>query len=342
MFNLKILISNDEILKKTLEKSKKKRYKLLKKNANFIVKSKQKRKERLSEDYPIKKMEKSKKNFDVLCNMMKLRTKLDGVKIVEFNEYNKKTDKPVIFVPTHIGKFDIEVVYECIKEHAVLLSGTEDRMHGTLNGYFLEKNGVNYVDRSDKEDRKNALLKQKRDLEHGVNLLWFIEGTWNLSPNQLVYDASYSVIKLALECDVEIVPIGLNQIEKTIYVNFGESYKPNPEVELTESIQILRDKLATLKWELYEYNEANLQKNISVEEFKKSYVNNYFYTKREEIKNGYWADFVNQRVKEWPMTDLEEECEYVFKNKDDAHQYFEEFNSKISTNSEGENITKRI
>ncbi|MDD6036821.1 MAG: hypothetical protein PUC30_11665 [Lachnospiraceae bacterium] len=70
--------------------------------------------------------------------------------------------EPVIFVPTHIGKFDIEVVYDCINEHALLLSGTEDRMHGSIDGYFLEANGVNYVDRNDKSDKKSSSQNAER------------------------------------------------------------------------------------------------------------------------------------------------------------------------------------
>lgn len=343
MLNLEVLISNNVKLQKTLEKSKKKRYKLLRKNMNYVVKSKANRAEQINEPYPILDMKKRKNRFMILCNLMKLRTILSGVKIVEFNSYTKKSDKPVIFVPTHIGKFDIEVVYECIKEHALLLSGTEDRMHGTLNGYFLEKNGVNYVDRSDKVDRNNAIRKQKMDLENGINLLWFIEGTWNLSENQLVYDTSYAVIKLALECNVEIVPVGLNQIDKKIYVNFGESYKPDSSKELTESIQDLRDKLATLKWQLYEYNEINIQNGVSIEDYKNGmYENKYYCTKRCQLNNNYWAEFVRERIKEWPMTDLIEECEYVFQPKDEAYKYFDEFNSKITYLPNGEQLVKRI
>lgn len=342
MLNLKVLIENDSELIKTLDKSKKKRYKLLKKNKNYIVKSKKIRERQLDEPYPTAEMKICKKRFKLLCNLMKLRTMLDGVRVIEYNSYKKQSDKPVIFVPTHIGKFDIEVVYECINEHALLLSGTEDRMHGTLDGYFLEKNGVNYVDRSDKDDRGNSLIKQKRDLENGVNLLWFVEGTWNLSPNQLIYEISYSIVKLALETDVEIVPIGLNQVGKNIYVNFGQPYKPDSQLSLIELIQQLRDKLATLKWELYEYNEANNDKKISVEEYKKMENKKYYYTKRADLPDDYWADFVNARIKEWPITDLMEECKYVFKHKDDAHSFFEEFNTRVAIDSNGKRYTKRI
>lgn len=347
MINLDELISNNEELGRTLEKSKITRYKFLNKNIKYLEKSKLIRKNNLDMPYKKESMEKSKNKFHLLCNLMKLRTFLSGIDIIEFNSYEKKkSSKPVIFVPTHIGKFDIEVVYECINEHALLLSGTEDRMHGTLNGYFLEKNGVNYVDRSDKNDRKNSVKKMKQDLKNGYNLLWFIEGTWNLSPNQLIYDVSYSVISLALEYDVEIVPIGLNQVDKTIFVNFGKSYKPNPNLTLIESINCLRDKLATLKWELYEYSGAYEKTKISVGQYKllqkEDKLNNIFCTNRDSLEDDYWAKFVAERVKEWPMTDLQEECNYVFQPKDDAHIFFDEFNSNIKIDKNNKQKIKRI
>lgn len=228
-------------------------------------------------------------------------------------------------MPTHIGKFDIEVAFACINEHALLLSGTEERMHGSPDGMFLEANRVNYVDRGHKEDRKNSVIKMKQDLKHGFNLLWFIEGTWNLSANHLVYPLSYSVIKLALECKADIVPIGLNQVNRTMYVKFGEVFRPDEEKELTESIAELRDGLATLKWDIYEY----LQERQGV-------------VKRNSLDCNYWSDFLTDRVKEWPMTDLEEECNYVFQPKGDAYAFFEEFNTRVYVNEEGEEIVERV
>ena len=345
MINLEELILSNNELHNALEKSKKRRYNALNKNKEYLVISKQKREQALSMPYPKLEMDKSKKRFIILCELMRVITRLNNMKTYEYNPYKKKSEKPVIFVPTHIGKYDIEIVYECIREHALLLSGTEDRMHGTLNGWFLEKNGVNYVDRSDKNDRSNAILKQKRDLLNGVNIMWFIEGTWNISENQLIYDTSYSIIKTALECDVEIVPVGLHQIDNKMFVNFGKSYKPDANKDLKELNQELRDTLATLKWELYEYYEAFLKTGVSIEDYKKNidlFKKCSFSSKREEIDDDYWAKYIIKRVSEWPITDLIEECDYMYHPKDDAHKFFDEFNSITMTKKDGKILKKRI
>ena len=331
MLNLRNTISNSEELEKVLEKAKNKRYKLQRKNAEYVKMAKIKRQEEIKEEYPKEKMERCKKVFPILCNLMKLRTLLSGVKVIQFNKYQKdNSDRPIIYVPTHIGKFDIEVAYECIGKHALLLSGTEERMHGSMDGYFLEKNGVNYVDRSDALDRKLSVQKMILDLKNGVDILWFIEGTWNLEENQLIYDVSHSVIKVALETGAKIVPIGFNQVDKNIFVNFGEAYQPTSD-NLVEEIIKLRDILATLKWDLYEYAEMWQQTKITPAEYKKLDEKEYYCTKRSDIPDDYWAKYLIERVEEWPITDLEEEWQYVYKPKDDAHKFFEEFNSRVTT-----------
>ena len=173
-------------------------------------------------------------------------------------------------------------------------------MHGTMDGWFLDKCGVNYVDRSNKRDRANSVAKMRRDLEHGFDLLWFIEGTWNLSENQLIYPVSWAVVKLALQCNATIVPIGLNQLGKDIYIKFGSPFVVSGEKEFSESILDLRDVLATLKWDIFEY----------IKETRKD-----GFITRSELDENYWVDYLYERIKEWPMTDLLEEMEYVFQLK---------------------------
>lgn len=328
MLTLKVTIRNSEKLKRILEKSKCRRYRILEKNRSYCAKSIERRQCALEQEYPLEWMEQGRKRFRGLVTLIKIRLKLCGVKIRKLNTFQRSDCKdPVIFVPTHIGKFDIEVAFACINEHALLLSGTEERMHGSLDGMFLEANRVNYVDRGHKEDRRNSVIKMKQDLKHGFNLLWFIEGTWNLSANRLVYPLSYSLIKLALECNAEIVPIGFHQVNRTMYVKFGEIFRPDEEKELSESIAELRDILATLKWDIYEYLQEKEGSGV---------------VERSSLGCDYWSDFLTERVKEWPMTDLEEECNYVFQPKGDAYSFFEEFNTRVYVNAEGEEIIERV
>lgn len=311
MQTVKATILNSVELQKVLERSKRKRYKKLNKSKDYCEKSKNRRTLELTQEYPIKVMQRKKKVFPLLLFLVRARLFLCRIRIRKINDFDREClDRPIIYVPTHIAKNDIEVVYSCIKKHALLLSGTEERMHGSLDGFFLGQNGVNYVDRSDKEDRKNAVKKMQRDLEHGFDLLWFIEGTWNLSANRLVYYISYSVIKLAKMCNAVIIPIGLNQLKRTVYVKFGNPYYVDSSKSWEESALELRDVMATLKWDIYEHIKQSEKDG---------------YIKRSSLSDDYWENYLIERVKEWPMTDLIEELDYVFQPKDEAPPFFEEF-----------------
>ena len=59
----------------------------------------------------------------LLLNIYRIKNRLNGFSHEIVSDKHSKTDRPVIFAVTHIGKFDIEVVSEAIKEHYYLLSG---------------------------------------------------------------------------------------------------------------------------------------------------------------------------------------------------------------------------
>ena len=103
----------------------------------------------------------------------------------------------------------------------------------------------------------------------------------------------------------------MNQLDEDIYIKFGSPFYPDANKELTDAILDLRDVLATLKWDIYEYVKQTRADG---------------YITRASLDENYWSDYLIERVKEWYMTDLFEELEYVFKPKDDAHAFFEEFN----------------
>ena len=301
MRTVKENIKKNHKLQNLLEESKQRRYRKQKKTKEYCRKSIERREAELNKEYPLNQMRRGRKLFPVLLFLMKCRLALCGVKIRLLNTFDRKfIEGPVIFVPTHIGKFDIEVVYACIKTHALLLSGTEDRMHGTMDGWFLGKCGVNYVARENKKDRANSVVKMQQDLEHGVDLLWFIEGTWNLSENRLLYPVSWASVKLAGQCNATIVPIGLNQLGKEIYVKFGEPVRISKEQDCSEAILDLKDILATLKWDIFEYIKETREDGYIV---------------RSELRENYWLDYLYDRISEWPITDLEEEMKYVFQPK---------------------------
>lgn len=323
-------IKKNHKLQKLLDKSKQRKCKKQKKTRDYCKKSIERRETALGKEYPLGQMRRGRMLFPLLLFLMRCRLGLCGVKIRLLNTFDRKNiSGPVIFIPTHIGKFDIEVVYACIKTHALLLSGTEDRMHGTMDGWFLGKCGVNYVDRANKKDRANSVIKMQKDLEHGFDLLWFIEGTWNLSENRLLYPVSWASVKVAGQCNATIVPIGLNQSGKEFYVKFGEPVKVSAEQDYAEAILDLKDVLATLKWDVFEYIKEAREDGFIV---------------RSELKENYWLDYMYDRISEWPIADLEEEMKYVFQPKGvyDAEEVFAQIRALAVKRDNAFLLDKRI
>ena len=165
----------------------------------------------------------------------------------------KDISRPVIFAPTHCGKYDIQVMTEVLwRFRWSLLSGDPYDLPGTVEGYWLKFNGVIYVDRDNKEHRNKAKEEMIELLKKCENIMLYPEGTWDFSPNQLVLPLFRGIADIAAEAKAVIVPFGLEVDDKTntYYVVIGEPIVPN--VEPLELLKELRDQMATLKWKLFE------------------------------------------------------------------------------------------
>lgn len=112
-----------------------------------------------------------------------IKNHLGGFSYEIINDNREKTDRPIIFAVTHVGKFDIEVITEAIKDHYYLLSGDYEHIQGIIDAPFLQLNGVIYFNEKIKEDRVSVTERMVKHLSSGGNLMYFPEGTWNITPN---------------------------------------------------------------------------------------------------------------------------------------------------------------
>ena len=204
------------------------------------------RKMKLNKPYDVKALKLGKALFPFFLRLVKIKRIISGGKInIINNNYYNKNEKPVIFAITHVGKYDIERAYEALNEHSILLFGTPEDVHGTFDGFMLEKLLVNYLDTNDKEDRKVAKHQMIKDLKNGANIMWFPEGTWNISPNLLVLPMRYGIIEVALEANVPIVPVALEYDldNKIYYINIGKNFYANKYSNKIDAITVLRDTI---------------------------------------------------------------------------------------------------
>ena len=196
--------------------------------------------------------------------------------VIVSNENKAKEGVPKIFACTHIGGNDIQRTFQVIKEPAYLMLGDPGILYKMPIYQGLKMNGVIPLETKNKIDRKIAYNRSKELLNNGGNLLIYPEGAWNVTPNEIVMKTFVGTVRLAKEVGVEIVPIAVEQYGNKFYFNIGKNYgiDKNTTKSEEELNSELRDKLATLKWQLIELQPMLKRNDIS---------ENYLYEFQKEI-----------------------------------------------------------
>lgn len=256
----------------------------------------------LQSDKPIKYIQLKKCIRPLLRAVLFMQRKINGQSIEVIGQKIPKTKCPIVFVVTHIGKYDFEMVNEIIKEHFHVIASDFLNMYGNINGLFMKANGVIFMDIDSKEDRENSRKMMLKVLVQGDNMMIFPEGTWNLSENAIVNDIHLGAVDISLEMSAVIVPIAIEQYGKRFVINIGELFDPDmicksyakttytklgqdaEEGLLKRQIKLaanqeLRDRLATLKFQIWEKEGV---------------------VRRDSIPYDYWKEFIRERRAEWP------------------------------------------
>lgn len=181
--------------------------------------------------------------------MLLTRTKVNyQVKVI--NNSKPLSDKPVIYAANHSAFQDIPIALRAIGKHSYTLVGKQNL--GILDRIFFALIGVIWVDRRDRKSRgtsKEAIIEY---LKKGRSILWFPEATWNLSANLLMLPMRWGIIEAAHQAEAQIIPMVLDydRTKMVCRVKFGMPMSGEELKDKGEGIQMLRDALATLRWEL--------------------------------------------------------------------------------------------
>lgn len=186
--------------------------------------------------------------------LLKASRLIEHQNLVIVSDKSRKTDKPIIFTPVHIGGDDIPMLFEAIKLPCWLLMGDPREMYRDIEGMILEMNGLICFDTAFKLDRKIAKERMIALLRKGGNLLIFPEGAWNVTPDKPVMHLFSGAVEAAIVSEAEIVPIAIVKNGRTYYVNIGRNIAfsakdLSQKYELTEK---LRSVMAKMQWELIE------------------------------------------------------------------------------------------
>lgn len=163
-------------------------------------------------------------------------------------------DRPTIFACTHVGGNDVQRTFQAIKDQAYLMLGDPGELYREAIYLVLLLNGVISLDTANKPDRKIAYQRAVELLNKNGNLLIFPEGAWNVSVNEFVLKLFGGTVRMAKETGAEIIPMGLEQYDGKFIFNIGTPYTIDKDTTKTEKelTDELREKLATLKWEIIE------------------------------------------------------------------------------------------
>lgn len=175
----------------------------------------------------------------------KVRCKVEAV-----NTYTELPGKPIIFAANHSAFQDTPIMLRVTKRRSYALLGTQNLAF--IDRVFFALNGTIWVDRRDKTDMaatKDGILAY---LRKGQSVLWFPEGTWNLTASQLMMPMKWGIIEVARSAGAQIIPAALDYDREanTCRVKFGAPMAGDVLENKAEAIRDLRDTMATLRWNL--------------------------------------------------------------------------------------------
>ena len=109
-----------------------------------------------------------------------------------------------VFIVNHVNLLDILMVGSCI-QHPIKFLAKKEILKIPFVGWIIQQVAV-MVDRSNKESRSRTMLEMKRELNNGVSILVFPEGTRNRTPHPLktFYPGGF---RIALTAGVPILPV---------------------------------------------------------------------------------------------------------------------------------------
>lgn len=179
---------------------------------------------------------------------------LSGLKLTVIGDHRSKTDKPVIYACTHIGRYDVEMAQLIADAPNYIFFGDPGEVYKRPDAIILFLRGTLYADTAYRDDCHIGKENAVRLLNQGGDLLIYPEGAWNITENQVVMPLYSGTAEIAIRTGAEIVPIAIEQYGKHYYANVGENissagYELPQKQQLTD---ILRDTLCTLKWEIWE------------------------------------------------------------------------------------------
>ncbi|HOO70343.1 MAG TPA: lysophospholipid acyltransferase family protein [Spirochaetota bacterium] len=134
----------------------------------------------------------------------RLNSLVTPMSVEVIGEENVKNDQSYIIVANHQSQYDIFVVYGWFPGDFRWVMKKELRKAPVI-GYFCEKAGHVYIDRSNTEAALQSINEAKSRISGGTSILFFPEGT--RSPEAKLLPFKKGAFKFALDMGLPVLPV---------------------------------------------------------------------------------------------------------------------------------------
>lgn len=196
----------------------------------------------------------------------------------KYNNELEKQKSPRLILINHSNCHDFPVIMKTLDRHFFVLSSTTN-FRG-IEGAAIKFSGSISVDRTNADSCRKADAAISNYLLKGSDVLVMIEGTWNLSDSLPMLPFKWGSLITAQKLGIDVVPIILeyDYTSKKCMVNIGKSMKLKKEESNVNNYNLVRDTMATLRWNLWHLcSQINKNKMTKEEfiEYKNMLINEY-------------------------------------------------------------------
>ncbi len=85
--------------------------------------------------YPYGILKKQKRNIKIFAKLTRMATRFSGIKVRILNPNVKQRTNPVIYAISHVCKYDLQIIYGYLNDHAKPLTGSNDILNKGIEGW---------------------------------------------------------------------------------------------------------------------------------------------------------------------------------------------------------------
>lgn len=185
-------------------------------------------------------------------------------RIVCDNDYTPLPCRPILFVGNHYCGQDVVIACNVLHERVQVVAGKQNLM--AVDEFFFNMNGTVFVDRKDRKDTAACKRAMEALLKSGQNVLIFPEGTSNVSDELLMYPMKWGVIDVAQQTGAQLIPLVLDYDKGKMecHIRFCSPILVDGMTK-KEGIDLLRDTMASVRWEFWEKRGVFSRKDADID-----------------------------------------------------------------------------